>query len=321
MKKFTFPNKRNGCGGAYQDWLEVYLTSKCNGNCVWCIDRKGFHPTNEVEYTILADKIIKNKKTNIILLGGEPTLYRDIVPLTKTVSSYGKTIWITTNGSLMNKRFVEDKFRYIYGVNISVHSYNLSDNKEITGIELNKKDLMESIQTLHDNNSIVRLNCNCIKGYIDSVEKIETYINFSKEVGADKIRLAELRGYDSLFVNLTEIFNHQYGTTDDPFTEGCINDVVIHNIPVNIRQMCGLETSLRSKPINIARYSNINKEVLYYDGVIYNGWQENKEEGMSYYNEYDKEYELEKKVTRLEQEIVKMRRDLDKKREKKIVVY
>ena len=47
-------------------------------------------------------------------------------------------------------------------------------------------------------------------------------------------------------------------------------DTIINDIPVNFRQMCGFQTSRRIKPENA--YSCL-KEVLYYDGNMYQGWQ------------------------------------------------
>ena len=41
-------------------------------------------------------------------------------------------------------------------------------------------------------------------------------------------------------------------------------------IPVNVRLMCGLQTKKRPAPINPKQYP---KQVLYYDGRIYDGWQ------------------------------------------------
>ena len=51
---------------------------------------------------------------------------------------------------------------------------------------------------------------------------------------------------------------------------GCNSDVKINGMPVNFRQMCGLQTIKRKKPINPEQ---VRKQVLYYDGKIYNGWQ------------------------------------------------
>jgi hypothetical protein len=132
------------------------------------------------------------------------------------------------------------------------------------------KDLKSSIKQLHDINASVRFNCNCLAGHIDSKEKINNYITWAKEIGADTIRFAELKQDDKAFVNLAKILNYQYGLTDDPFVDGCHCNAIINDMPVNFRQMCGLQTTCRKKPINPNQYA---KQVLYYDGKFYNGWQ------------------------------------------------
>jgi hypothetical protein len=38
------PHPDNFCGGAFQDWVEVMLTEKCNGKCPWCVEKLGWHP-------------------------------------------------------------------------------------------------------------------------------------------------------------------------------------------------------------------------------------------------------------------------------------
>jgi hypothetical protein len=131
-------------------------------------------------------------------------------------------------------------------------------------------NLLNIIKSLHDIGANVRLNCNCIAGYIDSANKIQDYIRWAKEVGADKIRFAELKLKDDSFVDLAKVLNYKYGLNDNPFLEGCNNDVVIFGIPVNFRQMCGLQTSKRIKPKNPKQYI---KQVLYYNGKFYEGWQ------------------------------------------------
>ena len=41
-------------------------------------------------------------------------------------------------------------------------------------------------------------------------------------------------------------------------------------MPVNFRQMCGLQTRARPEPINPKQFDKI---VLYYNAIFYNGWQ------------------------------------------------
>lgn len=269
---YSEPHPDNFCGGSFQDWLEVNLLPECNGKCSWCVERNGYHPTTKVNWKVLADLIIQSGKTNVILLGGEPTLYKDIDNLITYLHLHKLKIWITTNGGLLTPDYILSKLRGTTGINISIHDYDLDKNKKITGVNI--RNLKEVVAYLHSIDVSVRLNCNCITGHIDSLEAIKKYIDFAKLVGADKIRFAELKLEENNFVDLAKIFNYQFGLNDDPFTHGCIRDVVIDGMPVNIRQMCGLQTSKRPRPVNPKQYP---KTVLYYDGVFYDGWQIKRE--------------------------------------------
>ncbi len=264
------PNKRNFCGGGFPDWLEVMLTEKCNGTCSWCIERDGWHPDIRVDCLGIAAAALRHGALNIILLGGEPTLYRDLVSLIAILTIHGRRVWITTNGSLLTRQYIANTLPQIFGVNISLHHYDAAKNKAITGVLIKNANLIQSIQELHKGGAVVRLNCNCIKGAIDSVPQIEQYVEFAKRIGADKVRFAELKQDESQFVDLAKLLNYKYGLNDNPFLGGCNSDAVINGMPVNFRQMCGLQTSRRDRPKDPEQ---IMKDVLYYDGHIYDGWQ------------------------------------------------
>jgi organic radical activating enzyme len=267
------PNKNNFCGGSFQDWLEVNLTDKCNGKCSWCIEKKGHHPKEHAPWWDIVEQALKSKKTNIILLGGEPTLYKDLPQIILPLKAAGRKVWMTTNGGLLSPGFIRENLQGLHGINISIHSHNLQDNQAITGVRI--KNLSDVVGSFHKMGTWVRLNCNCISGYIDSIFEIEKYVDFAKKIGADKIRFAELKEDEDRFVDLAKVLNYKYGLNDTPFTEGCNSDAVINGMPVNFRQMCGLQTSRRTSPKNPIQYA---KKVLYYDGKFYDGWQTSKKE-------------------------------------------
>ncbi len=261
----TYPHPSNFCGGNFQDWLEVNLLSECNGKCNWCIEKKGFHPTNRADWKEIGKAAINTYKKNIILLGGEPTLYKDLKPIIQMLIGAGRNVWVTTNGSLLKN--VLGSLVGIAGVNISIHHYDLNRNADIVGVKLNEQDLKESIKAIGGK---VRFNCNLINGQIDSKQEALKYIEFAKAMGANNVRFAELKLDNDGFVDLFAIFNGEYGLTEDPFINGCNHDCIINDMPVNFRQMCGLQTLRRKAPENPIQFA---KEVLYYDGEIYNGWQ------------------------------------------------
>ena len=262
------PNKKNFCGGNFQDWLEVNLTCKCNARCSWCIEKNGWHPAEEVSWLELVKAAMGTGKQNVILLGGEPTLYPHIGDIVSALYDQGRSVWVTTNGSMLTESFVARNLRYVTGVNISIHSASMLRNQEITGVVI--PDLKKATDTLHEAGASVRFNCNCIAGHVDSAKAIENYVLWAKGMGANKVRFAELKEDDRAFVDLAQVLNYKYGLNDNPFTRGCNSDAVIHGVPVNFRQMCGLYTSRRTTPMDPEQE---HKQVLYYDGKLYDGWQ------------------------------------------------
>ena len=282
----SIPHPDNFCGGNFQDWLEVNLIEKCNAKCPWCVEKKGYHPIHHASPDTIINQALKTGKQNIILLGGEPTLYKDLQYVIQQLNLRGRKVWITTNGSKLNADWVEENLKGIHGVNISIHDWTLSRNYLVTGIRLSNTLLKMAILKLHEFGATVRFNCNCILGHVDTEDKIRDYIDFAKFMAADSVRFAELKIDEENFVDLAKIMGYKYGLNDDPFSCGCNKDAVVDGMPVNFRQMCGLQTNKRVKPINPVQHE---KQVLYYDGKIYNGWQ----------IEVTKEEKMKKNATKL----------------------
>lgn len=272
------PNKNNFCGGAFTDWLEVNLLELCNGNCSWCVEKNGYHPKYKANWKDICIQAIDTGKKNIILLGGEPTLYKNLREVIEYLDCYDKNVWMTTNGSRITPQFVSKTLVKLTGLNISIHNYNLETNYKITGIRLNQQILTEAIEKLHKFGANVRLNCNCIVGNIDNEKEIKSYIKFAKSIGADSVRFAELKFDEDNFVDLDKIFDHKYGLNNDPYKLGCNTNTIIDGMPINFRQMCGLQTPRRPIPDKLEQAT---KQVLYYDGKIYNGWKLVKEHDMT----------------------------------------
>jgi len=272
------PNENNACSGRYRDWLEVNLTPSCNARCEWCVERRGWHPTARASWQDLVAAALSTGATNVILLGGEPTLhpnFREIV-----AGLVGKVrVWVTTNGSLLTPRWVRDNLAGVHGVNVSIHSDDLEENREITGLSLRKWSLLFAFGELADLGAIVRLNCNCIRGYVDSRERVLRYVEFAADMVAGSVRFAELKFDDERFVDLAALFPGEHGLNGDPFRLGCSTDSMINGMPVNFRQMCGLQTTRRPCPENPE--FGVPGGVLYYDGNLYSGWQVQREGGMS----------------------------------------
>jgi len=270
IKAIMLSNKRNFCGGAFDNWREVMLYEKCNGICSWCIERHGYHPREHVPVEILISLLRQDEATHVILLGGEPCLYPQLHQLVEGIADI-KEVYLTTNGTKFTMPFIIANLTGLAGINISIHHYDLSRNQAITGITLDEETLEWAIAICRHLGIHTRFNCNLIKNEIDSAQEIEAYIRWAKERGVDRVRFAELKNAEDQFVDLAALFPNQYGLNENPYIEGCNQDAVLWGMPVNFRQMCGLQTKKRPQPTN-PKSVNV-KSVLYYDGKYYPGWQ------------------------------------------------
>lgn len=270
---YDIPNSQNFCGGNFADWLEVMLTDACNGSCAWCVEQHGWHPDQHASWEKIVCTALNANAKNIILLGGEPTLHPDLSKIIATLHNCNRNVYVTTNGSQLTPDFVMNNLLFLTGINISIHDYDLDRNQMITGIKLSNDTLQQSIRILRDHNIIVRLNCNIIKSHIDTFTEMRKYIHFAKNLGAIQVRFAELKFDDDNFIDLAKVCDHRYGLNDDPFRHGCNITASIDDIDVSFRQMCGLQGVPRPIPKRPKQYT---KQVLYYDGKIYNGWQVSK---------------------------------------------
>ncbi len=82
----------------------VILTYKCNFNCAYCIIDRSIH--SSLEFTLEKFKLLEKncrrffnfRKTRYTLMGGEPTIARDFLPIIEYLSKQQYKISIRTNG-------------------------------------------------------------------------------------------------------------------------------------------------------------------------------------------------------------------------------
>lgn len=276
----VIPHPDNSCGGGYRDWLDVMLLPECNGSCSWCVEQDGYHPEKRAGVGELINRIYQLGRRNVVLLGGEPFLYQNLLILVQELFQKNFNVYITTNGSRINTPIFKQVIPYIKGMNFSIHHYDLDKNWAITGITLDTFKLFTTIQFLKKMNTEVRFNCNLTKGNIDSSKELEKYVIFSKMMGADSVKFSELCHVDpNEFVSASDIdprLTESLRLTEDPFIHGCSNKILIHscNQTVQFKQSCGIvQRDIPNRP-NHKNVSCHIKPVLYYDGHVYSGWKD-----------------------------------------------
>jgi radical SAM protein with 4Fe4S-binding SPASM domain len=103
--------------------LWIHLSDKCNLNCPFCYSNSGA----DNNYTLDHEKIVafleqidKNNRNSIILSGGEPFLYKNLIQLVKSIREMSfKSILIITNGTVGEEMYKE-AIQYVDGIQVSV---------------------------------------------------------------------------------------------------------------------------------------------------------------------------------------------------------
>lgn len=138
-----------------------YQISKyCNYSCGHCLSSSGKHadrgPPTEVAFSII-DEISRSGVKRVNITGGEPFLRGDLPEICKHASSSGLDVVITTNGSIINKKFIENISRCVKFVQISVDGpKQLNDKLRHPG---SFDRAIETIKLMKALGLEVRINC------------------------------------------------------------------------------------------------------------------------------------------------------------------
>src|SRR3989344_3371113 len=104
--------------------MKIFLTNKCNLNCVYCFKDKR---KKEPELCEIIKKINQADK-EVIFKGGEPLLRRDILTILKYAKSRNVRISLETNGILLDKTAL----RYINKLYFVFDTINFCEWRKIT---------------------------------------------------------------------------------------------------------------------------------------------------------------------------------------------
>ena len=270
----------NPCSGKYGDCLDVILTTACNAKCSFCVQRNNDHYVPKCNESVkkIISKINDSSAKNILLLGGEPTIYPHLNSLLKEISKT-KKVYLTTNGSRLSKEFVISSGLYLLsGLNISIHSASESINSSILNFNVSFENIRNAVKELkaRKEDFNVRINANLSRDGISTFGDVLEIANLARHLGINSLRFAELQGVSIQdgFIFARDVFQY-CGFDKEPFTSGC--EKVIDNLEefgdmyVKVRRVCGIVSKNLPPVINpIGR--NATTRVLQPDGVITNGF-------------------------------------------------
>lgn len=288
---------RNSCAGGYGNCLDVKITNLCNGNCAFCIERGGYSPENQKGPVELALATVSQAEyQNVLILGGEPLMYPHLIEYLRLIRPYKKHIYLTTNGTLLDQRYVdlEKLGKYLDGINISIHHYLEEKNDMVLrggmqdalagkiNLHLDFAALKKAIRILKMQNCSVRINCNLVKGYIDSYRAVGKMVAQAEFLHADELRFAELQNSPDEFVDAYTIFE---GLPADPYTNGCevdlkdfargssvvLTSIITSPMKIRLKLTCGRVNPLRAAVNDIPQRTGMTR-VLYPNAQITSGW-------------------------------------------------
>ncbi|PWM31539.1 MAG: hypothetical protein DBX58_06345 [Clostridiales bacterium] len=265
-------NSKNSCMGYYGKCLDIKITNACNANCSFCIEKGGYNPnTADITNLIRATNTMKNY-TNVLVLGGEPLLCKDLELYLAGIRPQKEKIYLTTNGSRLNTEMAEMLSQYLDGINISIHHYFDKKNNEIYGIGINFDNIKKAIMVFRENEVPVRINCNLIKGYIDNSEKAKVMMEFVHDVlMANELRFCELQEAEDVCVDARELFP---GLTDNPFCDGCEQSIEspYQDMNITVKMTCGCVNKTK-EPVADPEPAVHKTKVIYPNGEVSDGWK------------------------------------------------
>ena len=171
--------------------INLQLTHECNFNCFYCSDGK--YVKNNKYLSIEKIKLfldnITPDDTEILLIGGEPTLHPDIIEIIKLCESYSyiSKVFLVTNGSIL-KHILNNQFSDKFTISVSYHNSSrisfetyleIFKNIKSVGINLNIKYIVDGNETV----DVIRKKYDIVEQYSKSSTLHPIYhTNYTDEV-------------------------------------------------------------------------------------------------------------------------------------------
>jgi len=132
-------------------WLPI--TYRCNNRCEWCYAKNEISKTRDLtneNESLFLDFLSDLGVGKIVLIGGEPTLYKNIFRLIKESTQRNIAVGMVSNGrKLANYDFCKElKDSGIYSTTISIEGSNESLHDKITGVKGSFKQSLSGLENL-----------------------------------------------------------------------------------------------------------------------------------------------------------------------------
>jgi len=185
--------------------LNLHFINHCNYKCVYCFADKTIATYPDINLLLKwIDTISKYFKENEIinprinLVGGEPLLYSEIIPLIKYIHSKGIRVSLVTNGSLLTNKFLSQVGKYLDMIGISADTLEKETAIKLGRCNMNKETLsLEKLVMICKKIKIlnIKLKINIV---VSKFNFRENFSNFLNKVRAERVKFLELYIVDDM---------------------------------------------------------------------------------------------------------------------------
>ena len=206
-----------------EPYLDIVLTDHCNANCNFCIADL-IHDKLKCNIEIFKKKILfainEMNVREVLLLGGEPTMSKELIPMILWLNTLKlDKIIMTTNGIRLatDIKFRQDLFASdITNVNISFMNIDIDKQKQFVNSKyvLTVSDIKNIYNDAKKNNVDIRVNSNFFLGNNDNlIDIVEFYnqiypycnsIKFSPLLETDNFSVIDVKTEWAKFNRLTD---------------------------------------------------------------------------------------------------------------------
>lgn len=120
--------------------MYISLSDSCNLKCCYCFNSNSRKERDEGSLSRSEmEKLIKEYSEiggrGVVFTGGEPTLYKDLIPLAKYASECNIEVKMITNGTLLSSLELDKLMKYMSGINISLDSVDTDVLTKLWNVE------------------------------------------------------------------------------------------------------------------------------------------------------------------------------------------
>ena len=185
----------------------IIFTSGCNFDCSYCYNRdlvesKATEIKEEEIFSYLDQR--KNMLDGVVISGGEPTIWNDLIPFMKRIKEYGFNIKLDTNGYKPEvlKEIIDNNLVDYIAMDIKAV---FNDYYKIINKRINTDKLIESINLIKESNVEHEFRTTIIKG-MHTTKDLDTIV---KLVGDSPYYLQNFRMEDPVIDKKLDSFTEE----------------------------------------------------------------------------------------------------------------